>query len=136
MSLGDTCRAEMTKEANNTLVSKIKQLKAHYGITVSEAEYWSNYQTEDDEDGELQSPPFPRSSDVISPSSDPIPYNTETPTLHRTTAEKVSTPRNAMIRRASMLGRMRNKVRVACGIAHITGTWRRLTCSIGKDWRY
>ena len=34
---GDTCRAEMTKEANNTLVSKIKQLKAHYGITVSEA---------------------------------------------------------------------------------------------------
>jgi hypothetical protein len=26
----------MTKEANNTLVSKIKQLKAHYGITVSE----------------------------------------------------------------------------------------------------
>ena len=37
MNIGDTCRAEMTKEANNTLVSKIKQLKAHYGITVSEA---------------------------------------------------------------------------------------------------
>ena len=37
MNLGDTCRAEMTKEANNTLVSKIKQLKAHYGITVREA---------------------------------------------------------------------------------------------------
>jgi hypothetical protein len=37
MNLVDTYRAEMTKEANNTLVSKIKQLKAHYGITVSEA---------------------------------------------------------------------------------------------------
>lgn len=56
MNLGDTRRAEMTKEANNTLVSKIKQLKVHYGIT-----------TGDDEDGEPQSPPFPRSSDVISP---------------------------------------------------------------------
>jgi uridine phosphorylase len=43
MNLVDTYRAEMTKEANNTLVSKIKQLKAHYGITVSEAEYWGNY---------------------------------------------------------------------------------------------
>jgi hypothetical protein len=37
MDLGDTYRAEMTKEANNTLVSKVKQLKAYYGITVSEA---------------------------------------------------------------------------------------------------
>ena len=36
MNLGDTRRVEMTKEANNTLASKIKQLKAHYGITVSE----------------------------------------------------------------------------------------------------
>ncbi|XTI89747.1 hypothetical protein V2W45_596815 [Cenococcum geophilum] len=91
MNLGGTRRAEMTKEANNALVSKIKQLKAHYGIT-----------TEDDEDGEPQSPPFPRSSDLM-------PYNTETPTLHRTTVEKVGTPRNALIRRASTLGRMRSK---------------------------
>ena len=37
MNMGDTYRAEMTKEANNISVSKIKQLKAHYGITVSEA---------------------------------------------------------------------------------------------------
>lgn len=61
-----------------------------------------------------------------------MPYNTETPTLHRTTVEKVGTPRNALIRRASTLGRMRSKVRIACGIVHITGTWRRLTCSMVK----
>ena len=143
MNLGDTYRGE---EVNNTLVSKIKQLKAHYGIMVSEAVYNicnqvdqkpNNYQTEDDdEDGEPQSPPFPRSSDVISPPSDPMPYNTETPTLHRTTAENVGTPRNALIRRASTFGRMRSKVRIACGIVHITGTWRRLTCSIDKDGHY
>ena len=37
MNMGDTHGAEMTKEANNALVLKIKQLKAHYGITISEA---------------------------------------------------------------------------------------------------
>ncbi|OCL14278.1 hypothetical protein AOQ84DRAFT_222024 [Glonium stellatum] len=135
-NLSDSYRAELTDEASKALVERVKELKAEYGIVVSEAICGTcegvdrrltarvNYQTEDeDEDEEPQPSPVARLSDVISPPySDPMSYNSETPTLRRSATEKVGTSRNASMRRASTSGTLgKVKSRVKAGAFNTLG---------------